>query len=138
MRQIDGTEALDRSRRLRRTSTDAEKLLWRHLRDRRLDGRKFRRQSWIGPFIADFLCVEAKLVVEADGGQHGEAADYDRRRDAELARRGYWVLRFWNNDVTGNITGVLEAIRAALAERVPSPSHACGAGPSLSPGGGGI
>jgi very-short-patch-repair endonuclease len=126
MQQIDGTEALARVRELRRFGTDAEKRLWSSLRNRRLEGFKFRRQVWIGPFIADFLCAEAKLIVEADGSQHGDHADYDLRRDTVLQREGYRVLRFWNNDVVERLEDVLEAIRAALIERVPvpSPSHA--------------
>ncbi|MFC0304554.1 endonuclease domain-containing protein [Rhizorhabdus histidinilytica] len=134
MKAIDGTEALARSRALRRSATDAERILWRELRNRRLDGFKFRRQVWIGPFIADFACVEAKLVVEADGSQHGENREYDVGRDAYLRSEGYRVIRVWNNEVTGNLPGVLEAIRCALVERVPSPSQACGLGPSLSLG----
>lgn len=132
MKQLDGTEALTRARELRQFSTDVEKLLWSRLRARRLEGFKFRRQTWIGPFIVDFVCPEAKLVVEADGAQHGEAIEYDPRRDRLLADRGYRVLRFWNNDVSNNMEGVLTAIAAALIERVPSPSQASGLGPSLS------
>lgn len=132
MKSIDGTDALVRSREQRKFATEPERLLWGALRNRRLEGFKFRRQYWIGPFIADFACIEAKLIVEADGSQHGENEEYDVRRDAYLRRKGYRVIRFWNNDVTGNLEGVLEVIRIAFLERVPSPSHACGAGPSLS------
>lgn len=124
MRAVDGTEALTRSRGLRKASTDVEKILWRELRNRRLEGFKFRRQSWIGPFVADFICVEARLIVEADGSQHGENQEYDVGRDAYLRNEGYRVIRFWNNEVKANLPGGLEAIRAALLERVPSPSHA--------------
>jgi very-short-patch-repair endonuclease len=132
MRAIDGTAALARARELRRFSTDVEKCLWARLRGRHLEGFKFRRQVWIGSYIADFLCLEAKLIVEADGAQHGENAEYDLRRDTMLKAEGYRVLRFWNNEVIGNLDGVLEAIRAACLERVPSPSQAFGLGPSLS------
>jgi len=124
MRSIDGSEALARSREMRKFGTEPEKLLWARLRDRRLEGFKFRRQVWIGGYIVDFLCIEAKLAIEADGSQHGENGDYDLRRDAYLRSEGYRVIRFWNNDVTGNLNGVLEAIRIALLERVPSPSRA--------------
>ncbi len=124
MRSIDGTEALGRSRSMRKSSTEAEKILWRELRNRRLAGFKFRRQFWIGPFIADFACFEAKLIVEADGSQHGENRNYDVGRDAYLRGEGYRVIRVWNNELTGNLDGVLEAIRAAPLDRVPSPSHA--------------
>jgi very-short-patch-repair endonuclease len=103
--------------------TEAEKLLWSAIRDRRLEGFKFRRQMWIGSFIADFVCMEAKLVVEVDGSQHGERAGYDQARTKALAKEGYRVLRFWNNEVMGEMDGVLTAIRAALLDIVPSPSH---------------
>ena len=119
MRQVDGTEALARVRQLRRSATAAEKLLWQHLRGRRLEGCKFRRQVWIGPYIADFLCNEAALLIELDGSQHADRADYDAARSVYLEERGFRVLRFWNNDVLGDIDAVLTAIRAA----VPSPSH---------------
>lgn len=134
MKAIDGTDALARSRELRKFATEAEKLLWGKLRGRRLEGFKFRRQFWIGGYIADFVCIEAKLVVEADGSQHGDAEDYDVRRDAYLKREGYRVIRFWNNDVMSNLEGVLESVRCALLERVPSPSQASGLGLSLSLG----
>ena len=122
MRQTDGTEALARVRQLRRSATDAEKLLWQHLRSRRLKGHKFRRQVWIGPYIADFLCNDAALVIELDGSQHVDQADYDAARSAYLEEQGLTVLRFWNNDVLGDVDAVLTVILAAL-ERVPSPSH---------------
>lgn len=131
MKGIDGTEALARSRGLRRAATETEKILWRELRNRGLEGFKFRRQAWVGPFIADFLCLEAKLVIEADGSQHGENEDYDVRRDAYLGREGYRVIRVWNNEVAENLAGVLEAIRFALLERVPSPSHPAAPGGPL-------
>ena len=108
------------ARHLRRESTDAERLLWFHLRDRRL-GAKFRRQQPVGPFIVDFLSVEAAVIVEVDGSQHQEAVDAGRTRFLE--RRGYRVLRFWNNDVLGNIGGVLEVIATALGEAPPHPDR---------------
>jgi len=123
MKQIDGTEALERVRELRRSATEAEKRLWSELRSRRLEGFKFRRQMWIGPYIADFCCMEAKLVVEVDGSQHEQRSERDRLRDEALAREGYRVLRFWNNEVMEKLEGVLTAIRAELLGRVPSPSH---------------
>jgi very-short-patch-repair endonuclease len=106
-------ETLKRAKRLRREMTPEEKLLWGHLRDRRLGGHKFRNQQPIGPFIADFVCQEQKLIVEADGSQHDESQS-DTRRDAFLASKGYRVLRFWNNHIMLNLMGVLEAILAAL------------------------
>lgn len=99
---------------LRRQSTDAERLLWRHLRDRRLSGFKFRRQYRVPPFIVDFVCRDAMMVIEVDGGQHGQSADYDEARTTFLNKRGFRVLRFWNNAVLENTTAVLEAINEAL------------------------
>ena len=103
-----------RARQLRREATDAERLLWHHLRRRQLEGCKFRRQEVIGPYIVDFLCLEKRLVVELDGGQHMDQVDYDRRRSAFLEEQGYRVLRFWNNQVLEEVEGVLEEIRRAL------------------------
>ena len=134
MKQRDGTEALDRVRKLRRESTPAEVKLWQALRGRRLADAKFRRQVWIGPYIADFFCLEAGLVIELDGSQHAEQADYDERRSAYLAGKGLRVLRIWNNEVEANFEGVLTAIADAV--RVPSPSHSASpSGPLPLPGG---
>lgn len=123
MRQVDGTEALARARALRRDMTPAEKLLWSRLRGRRLGGFKFKRQEWIGPFIADFYCWEAKLIVEVDGSQHGEREQYDRGRTRYLRGAGFRAIRFWNNQVMNEPDGVPAAILAVLEERVPSPSR---------------
>ncbi|MCW5751814.1 MAG: endonuclease domain-containing protein [Alphaproteobacteria bacterium] len=109
---MDGMTHLARA--LRASSTEAERRLWFALRDRRLGGHKFRRQVVIGRFIADFLCPAHRLVVELDGGQHGEGAARDAARTAWLEARGYRVLRFWNNDVLENMEGVLVRILAAL------------------------
>ena len=95
----------------RRAPTEAELGLWRLLRDRRLNGLKFRRQVPIGPYIVDFLCVSARLIVEADGSQHSESMR-DERRDAYLARQGRAVLRFWNPDILRNREGVIDTILA--------------------------
>ena len=84
------------ARALRTSSSDAETRLWWHLRDRRLGGAKFRRQLPIGPYVADFVCVEAMLVVELDGGQHAEQLERDQVRTSFLERQGYRVVRFWN------------------------------------------
>ncbi len=107
--------------------TDAERALWRVLRNRQLDGWKFRRQSTIGRFIVDFLCVEAGLVVELDGGQHDE--ECDRRRTDFLETQGLCVRRFWNDEVLNNMEGVFAVIRDDLAQRrktltQPSPAKA--------------
>jgi len=106
------------ARHLRRESTDAERLLWFHLRDRRL-GVKFRRQQPLGPYIVDFLSVEARLIVELDGSQHQQAVDADRTRFLE--RRGFRVLRFWNHDALVRTESVLDVILASVAPR-PNPS----------------
>jgi very-short-patch-repair endonuclease len=102
------------ARSLRHELTDAERVLWRHLRDRRLARAKFRRQHPIGPFIADFCCIEARLVIEIDGGQHDERSQEDEQRSACLAAQGYRVIRFWNNDVLHNLDGVLQQIEVEL------------------------
>jgi very-short-patch-repair endonuclease len=83
-----------------------------------LGGHKFRRQQPIGPFIADFVCQAARLIVELDGSQHLDSA-HDQRRDAFLRSRGYRVLRFWNSDLQTNRVGVLEAILAAASDPLP-------------------
>jgi len=103
-----------RARALRRTSTDAERLLWDRVRNRGLGGYKFRRQVPIGPYIADFACVSEGLVVELDGSQHHEQAAEDRQRTQWMESAGYRVLRVWNNDVFQRMDEVLEAIIAEL------------------------
>jgi very-short-patch-repair endonuclease len=99
---------------LRRQSTEAEKKLWLHLRNRQIEGVKFRRQAPIGAYIADFLAVDALLIIELDGGQHSDQASYDDKRTAWLQQQGYRVLRFWNNDVLANTEGVVEVIQRFL------------------------
>ncbi|MBT2188161.1 endonuclease domain-containing protein [Sphingobium nicotianae] len=112
---------------LRRSMTDVEQRLWQALRARQLMGFKVRRQATIGPFIVDFLCIEARLVVELDGGQHD--GERDSSRTDFLQAKGYRVLRFWNHEVVENFDGVTEAIAAALGEgrktlTQPSPAKA--------------
>ena len=114
---INLTEA---AKELRKTSTDAERLLWRHLKAKQLDGLKFRRQEQIGNFIADFVCFEKNIIVEADGGQHALEKEKDEERTQWLNSQGFTVLRFWNNEILTNIEGVLEAIRMQC-EQPPSP-----------------
>jgi very-short-patch-repair endonuclease len=99
---------------LRRNATDVEAALWRELRGRRLQGFKFKRQWTLGPYIVDFCCLERRLVVELDGGQHNEARD--AFRTAWLQGSGFRVIRFWNHDVLANLDGVLQTIVMALKD----------------------
>ena len=106
---------------LRRNMTDVEKALWAELRSRRLGGLKFKRQWTIGRYVADFCCLERRLIVEADGGQHSE--ERDAARTAFLQSEGYRVLRFWNNEVIENMDGVLQRIVSeACGAEDPHPS----------------
>lgn len=100
------------ARTLRSSQTNAERLLWGKLRSRQLGGFKFRRQMPIGPYIVDFCCPDAWLIVELDGGGHSEDAAMlkDKVRTADLEQQGYIVLRFWNNEVFENLDGVCETI----------------------------
>jgi very-short-patch-repair endonuclease len=101
------------ARRLRRVATEAETEMWLALRE--LPGEhRFRRQHPIGPHVVDFACPGRKLAIELDGGQHAQQADEDAARTLEIGRRGYRVIRFWNNDVMHNLAGVLEIIRQEL------------------------
>jgi len=104
------------ARALRADMPDAEQCLWRGLRNRQLHGARFRRQHPIGPFIADFACVEHRLVIEVDGGHHAEREGADAARTEYLRRDGWRVLRYWNNDVLRNCDVVLENIAAKIAE----------------------
>ena len=111
---------------LRRGMTDCEYRLWYYLRARRFQDRKFRRQVPMGPYIVDFLCEEVRLIVELDGGQHAERVRHDAARSEWLKGQGYRVLRFWNNEVTENIEGVLETLAqgggGTSMKRYPSPT----------------
>jgi very-short-patch-repair endonuclease len=104
---------LARARQLRREDTPAEARLWNAIRAHRLGGWKWKRQVPWGPYFLDFLCRDAALVVEVDGGQHSEAADYDARRTAFIERSGLRVLRFWNFEVLENRDGVCLVILEA-------------------------
>ena len=111
-----------KAQQLRQNQTDAEKLLWQHLRNRNLSGYKFRRQAPIEPYIVDFLCFSHKLIVELDGGHHNEESQiiYDKKRSNFLESKGFVVLRFWNNQVLGEIEDVLNEILLCL-QSSPSP-----------------
>jgi len=111
------------ARRLRRHQTDAERILWFRLRDRRLGGWKFKRQVPIDRFFVDFFCADGKLIVEIDGGQHDQRKEHDRNRTEVLEAMGYLVLRFWNNDVMRNTEGVLGVILDTLNQLRPEPPH---------------
>jgi very-short-patch-repair endonuclease len=110
----DYHKRIPHARDLRRESTDAEKKLWLHLRGRRLERWKFRRQVGMGRYIVDFFCLEAKLIIEVDGGQHDWQRAKDDVRTQCLESLGFRVIRFWTNDVLGNIDGVLEQLLIEL------------------------
>ena len=110
----------ERARKLRKPLTDAELRLWRLLRNRNLKQFKFRRQHPLGPYVADFVCLEQRLVIELDGSQHQQQSRYDADRTAELEAAGYRVLRLWDNDVLTRSDSVMQAIYNAL-DRFPSP-----------------
>jgi very-short-patch-repair endonuclease len=112
-------DKLFRARALRGNMTDAEKRIWFRLRAHRFDGASFRRQFPIGAYVVDFVCLESRLIVEIDGGQHSENQK-DTARDAWLRSQGFRVLRFWNHDVLSNTEGVLEQIAKATQDAPPS------------------
>ncbi|MBN9334814.1 MAG: endonuclease domain-containing protein [Devosia sp.] len=101
---------------MRREPTEAELKLWLLLRNRRFAAFKFRLQVPIGPYIADFVCYSARVIIEADGSQHAENL-HDAKRDAELRRRGFHLLRLWNNDILARPDDVSETIWATLHEK---------------------
>ena len=106
------------ARDLRLNATEAEKRLWNLLRNRQLDGQKFKRQFPIGNYIVDFACEMQKLVIELDGGQHNNPLNQssDVKRTADLEQIGWQVLRFWNHEILTNSEGVLLTIRQALTQ----------------------
>ena len=119
------------AKELRNNGTDAERLLWHHLRNSQLEGVKFRRQQPIEAYIVDFVSFDKRIVIELDGGQHAENTEHDQQRDVCLQRNGFVVLRFWNNELFENIDGVLEVIRQHCLEvtsPTPQPPPARGGG----------
>jgi very-short-patch-repair endonuclease len=104
---------------LRKRPTDAEQLLWMHLRMKQMEGLKFRRQHPIENYIVDFVCFENRIIIEVDGGQHAVESNKDGKRDSCLQQFGFKVLRFWNNEVLQNINGVLEIIRERCLSHPP-------------------
>jgi very-short-patch-repair endonuclease len=119
------------ARKLRNNATDAERSLWRYLRNSQIEGIKFRRQQPVEDYIVDFVSFSPKLVIEVDGGQHMDNQAYDKRRDECLRKNGFAVLRFWNIEVVKNLENVLEEIRQCcmeLASPTPQPPPAKGGG----------
>lgn len=115
--------AVDHARELRQQQTDAEARLWSHLRGRRLQGFKFRRQHPLGSYILDFVCLDARLVVELDGGQHADAQAYDDRRTVFIEQQGMRVIRFWNHEVLTKTAAVLDKIWQTLQTLTPTLSR---------------
>jgi very-short-patch-repair endonuclease len=112
------------AKNLRKTSTFAERLLWRHLRAKQMEGYKFRRQEPIGDYVVDFVCFEKRIIIEVDGSQHQIEKDKDKKRDKWFKEQGFRVLRFWNNEVLKNMDGVLAVIRErCICHPPPTPSH---------------
>ena len=111
-----------RARQLRNHPTEAESLLWQHLRRSQILGRKFRRQEPIGLYIVDFACFDPMVVIEIDGSQHSECMAYDAERSAYLERRGFKVIRFWNHEVLAQTDRVREVIGQRVEELMGSPT----------------
>jgi len=131
----DSTKKLQRKRakQLRKDMTDAERFLWAWIRRRQIQGFKFRRQQPLGPYIVDFVCLEKKLVVELDGGQHAESQLYDAQRTSWLQAQGFCVLRLWNHQVLTETEAAIQAIANALT---PPTRPAYGGSTSPAAGGG--
>ena len=115
-------QAKQRSRKLRREMTQAERMLWKGLRKKQMNHYKFRRQHPFGIYVLDFVCLEASLVIEVDGGQHQERMEHDQDRTLWLEQHGFRVLRFWNNEVMNNLDAVLDVIIQALNSGTQPPS----------------
>ena len=105
------------ARHLRKNATDAERKLWQHLRNRQMSGCKFRRQVPIGNYIVDFVCLEKRLIIELDGGQHAMQEDHDHIRSLWLRAQGFRVIRFWNHDVLKAV----EAVREVIVRHLDAP-----------------
>ncbi len=117
-RQRYGLER-DEARRLRRTQSNTEYVLWSHLRARKFRGLKFRRQHPLGPYIVDFCCIDRQIVIELDGSQHLENAKYDARRTEFLNAHDYRVIRFWNHEVLTGMEHVPQMLEKFLSEELP-------------------
>jgi very-short-patch-repair endonuclease len=110
------------ARTLRKNQTDAENWLWRNLRNRELGGWKFRRQYWVGNYVVDFVCIEKKLIIELDGGQHALQVEQDDQRSGFLIGKGFQLIRFWNNEVLQEGEAVLNVVLSHLNNPSPPPS----------------
>jgi very-short-patch-repair endonuclease len=129
MKKHPADGALARARSLRQSMTEAERRLWQILRSHQMTGYKFRRQVPIGRYIADFVCHEARLIVEIDGGQHDRSSPQEAERSGFLEKEGYRILRFWNNEVLANPDGVHQTIADELGRITPThPSAMMGEG----------
>jgi very-short-patch-repair endonuclease len=122
MKKQPSKGAREQARALRREMTEAEKQIWQRLRSRQTEGFRFRRQVPLGRFIADFVCHEARLIIEIDGGQHDPSSEEEVRRSRFLESQGYRVLRFWNNEVLENLDGVQTVIAQDLRRGHPHPN----------------
>ena len=129
---MGGAVNLDMARALRNNPTDAERALWRRLWQRQFNEFKFRRQQPIGSYIVDFVCLEKKLIIEVDGGQHAASAQ-DLERTSWLEGRGFRVLRFWNNQVLKEIEAVTKAFWEALPCENGTPHPVSSTGQALNP-----
>jgi very-short-patch-repair endonuclease len=109
------------AKHLRAESTDAERRLWSRLRAHRFKGLKFRRQHPIGDFIVDFVCPELKVIVELDGGHHGEQTAEDLARTLQLEKQGFVVVRYWNNDVMNDFDSVIRDLEGRIESLRRSP-----------------
>ncbi len=125
---MNQTKILSHAKALRSKQTEAEQQLWYHLRAHRFMDLKFKRQKPVGRYIVDFVCLELRLVIEVDGGQHVEQVAYDRQRDIWLQEQGFTAVRFWNNEVMQELERVLEQIRLIAGTLSPGPSPTSGRG----------
>jgi very-short-patch-repair endonuclease len=121
MKKYPALGAHARARSLRQNMTEADRRVWQRLRSRQMHGYRFRRQVPIGRYIADFVCHDARLIVEIDGGQHDPSSSPEAARSGFLQNEGYRILRFWNNEVLANLDGVHATIADALAGITPTP-----------------
>ena len=123
MKKHPSDAAHERAKALRREMTEAEKKIWQRLRSRQAEGYRFRRQVPFGRFIVDFVCHEAKLIIEIDGGQHDRSSEQEVRRTRFLEGQGYIALRFWNNEALENPDGVHTVIAQELRRDHPHPTR---------------